>query len=58
MQEIASNIEDVRNFILNVINDIDVKYEERSVFFKEELLPPNGITACENIINDILESKK
>ena len=46
--------EDIEEFILNVINDIDPKAEEREIFFNKYLLPPDGKKASENIINSIL----
>lgn len=48
------NREDIEQFVQNVIDDIDPRKEEREQFFKDYLLPPNGRTACENIIAAIL----
>ena len=48
------NINDVETFIVNVVNNNDCKKNVRSEYIKAELLPPNGKTACENIINAIL----
>lgn len=45
---------DIEQFIQNVIDGVDVRKEERAHFYREELLPPHGKTACENIINAIL----
>ena len=46
--------EDIENFVLDVINDVDVKKSEREQFYLSEMLPPHGKTACENIVNCIL----
>ena len=48
------NAQDIESFIKNVINGVDPRKEEREEFIKQYLLPPNGKTACENIINAIL----
>lgn len=48
------NIQEVEHFILDVIHDVDPLCEEREKFFHDYLLPPNGKTACENIIESIL----
>ncbi len=50
----ASNINDIERFIQNVIQGKDPMLKEREQFYKECLLPPNGKTACQNIINSIL----
>ena len=49
---------DIEQFILNVINNFDPLKENRIDYFKNYLLPPNGKTACENIINAILGTKE
>ena len=46
---------DIENFILDVINDVDLFKEKRTQFKDKNLLPPNGRTACENIMDSILE---
>ena len=46
--------EDIETFVVNVLNGIDALASERDTFVKESLLPPNGKTACENIIDVIL----
>ena len=46
--------EDIERFVLDVINGVDPLKEKRSQFKEKYLLPPNGKTACENIINSIL----
>lgn len=50
----ASDKSGIEQFIQNVIAEKDPKKEVRNQFFKECLLPPNGKTACQNIINAIL----
>ena len=45
---------DIEQFIQNIIDGVDEKREERSKFYVEELLPPYGKTASQNIINAIL----
>ncbi len=46
--------EDIETFVINVLNGKDALASERDTFVKESLLPPNGKTACENIIDVIL----
>lgn len=48
------NAYDIETFIENVINGNDPLREERKKYKEKWLLPPNGKTACENIINYIL----
>lgn len=50
-------VEDIEKFINDVICGTDVRQKERMDFFNSYLLPPNGKTACENIITEILEGK-
>ena len=46
--------EDIKAFIDNVvIKGEDSLNEKRSLFYKENLLPPNGMMAAENIISDL-----
>lgn len=45
---------DIEAFILDVINDVDPLKENRAEFKEKNLLPPNGKTACENILDSIL----
>lgn len=52
---IGANVDDIDCFINNVINGIDERRQERESFFNEFLLPPNGRTVCENIIEEILQ---
>lgn len=52
---IGENKQDIEAFIQEVvISGNDVKKEERQAFYNEYLLPPNGKTACQNIIDAIL----
>ena len=50
----GQNENDIENFIINVINEVDPLREQRLSFLNKFLTPPNGKTACENIINAIL----
>lgn len=50
----GNSLHEIETFIEHVINDIDPRCKEREQFFKDYLLPPNGKTACENIIDSIL----
>lgn len=45
---------DIEQFIVNVILGNDSLKEKRAQFKEKHLLPPNGKTACENIIDSIL----
>lgn len=45
---------DIENFIIDVIKGDDPMKSKREKFCNEFLLPPNGQTACENIIDAIL----
>lgn len=49
--------ESIESFIENVINGNDVNRQERIEYYNEYLMPPYGKTACENIIDCILDSK-
>lgn len=46
--------EDIEEFILSVIDGDDAMKSEREKYYNDYLLPPNGKTASENIINAIL----
>ena len=50
----GTSVADIEQFILNVINDIDPLKEKRKEFKQQYLMPPNGRSACENIIDSIL----
>lgn len=45
---------DIEQFIQNVIKGVDPLKEKRMEYYKNYLLPPNGKTATENIIDAIL----
>ena len=49
--------EDIEKFILDVIEERDERLQERVDFYNNHLLPPNGRSACENIIDTILNDK-
>lgn len=49
--------EDIESFLNDIINDIDPIKEKRKKFYNQYLLPPNGKTACENIINSIIYAR-
>lgn len=46
--------DDIESFINNVIEGIDEMKNERLDFYKDYLLPPDGTSASDNIINAIL----
>lgn len=46
--------QEIERFIINVIENKDIRKQEREDYYQDYLLPPNGKTACENIINAIL----
>ncbi len=48
------NVADIEAFIDRVIKGIDAKKEQREKYVISNLIPPNGKTACDNIINSIL----
>ena len=50
----GTSVADIEQFILNVINEIDPLKEKRKEFKQQHLMPPNGRSACENIIDSIL----
>jgi len=50
----ARTHEEIEQFVINVIAGHDPRKEEREAFYQESLLPPNGKSACENIIDAIL----
>jgi len=50
------NLDEIELFVNNVIHGVDPMKEKRQHFFNEYLLPPNGKSACDNIIDRILES--
>ena len=50
----GTSVADIEQFILNVINEIDPLKGKRKEFKQQHLMPPNGRSACENIIDSIL----
>lgn len=50
----ASSAEEIERFIQNVISGTDPMKQERQNFVKNHLTPPFGKSACENIIDCIL----
>lgn len=50
----ATSKSQIENFILKVIEGVDVKKAERISFFENYLRIPNGKTACDNIMDIIL----
>lgn len=46
---------DIETFILNLINGIDIKKNQRIAFVESEMMPPNDKLASENIIDDIVK---
>lgn len=54
---IGKDIDGIRSFIEDVVlKENDKLKEERSSFYNEYLIPPNGKSVAENIYNDLLES--
>lgn len=52
--EHGCSVLDVEAFINRIINSKDVKREKRHDYIVRQLMPPNGKTACDNIIDAIL----
>lgn len=50
------NLEDIEDFIKNVINDQDPMYDKRMSFKRKCLTPPYGKSASQNIIDCILNA--
>lgn len=50
----AKTEREIEQFILNVVNAVDPMRNQRVQFYIQHLLPPNGKTACENIIEKLL----
>jgi hypothetical protein len=50
----GSDERDIEAFINSVMNGEDSLKGERELFYNKYLLPPNGKSACQNIIDDIL----
>ena len=51
---LGKSTKDIENFIIDIINNRDYMQDVRDKFVKDYLTPPNGISACDNIINTIL----
>ncbi len=55
----AKTKEDICAFLDNVVlTGIDPKQSNRESFYNDVLLPPNGCTASENILNELIKSLK
>lgn len=52
--EHGRTIDDVESFIIDIINNCDNMRDKRKSYIHENLLPPYGNSACDNIINCIL----
>lgn len=52
----AKDQNDIINFIERLLAGIDEKKEERTIFLKQMLMPPKGLTASENIYNEIVNN--
>ena len=52
--EIGFSENDIKNFVRNIYCESnDSKLEARKNFYRKNLLPPNGLTASENMLNEI-----
>lgn len=54
LHEYGFTKEDILAFVNSVIQGVDCKKEMREKFYKDVLTPPNGKSACENIIDTII----
>ncbi len=54
----GSTINDIKQFIKNVLEGSDNLKSQRESFYAEHLTPPFGKSACDNIIDCILDRKK
>ena len=52
------NINDILQFIRNILDNSDVMYDTRKQFIEKKLLPPNNRKASENIIDEILKNRR
>ncbi len=50
--------DDIEHFIVNVIEGVDPRKEERADFYLKHMTPPDGQSACQNIIDCILDAKR
>lgn len=56
---LGQEIEDVCNFIDNVVLcGNDTMYDKRTAFYNSILVPPNGLSVAENIVNEIISEIK
>lgn len=53
-QRLAYNKEDIIEFVNDVINDVDIKHEERESIIYNDMKGLKGKSACQNIIDLIL----
>lgn len=51
----AKKESDIKVFIENILNNKDERKTEREFFLAEKLLPPNKMTASENIYNELIK---
>lgn len=51
----GKSVDDIERFIHDIIDGNDPLKKKRIAFMQQHLLPPNGRTACDNIIYSILE---
>lgn len=51
----AHGVKDIEQFIQMIVDGVDPLKEKRNTFFNEELMPPNGMSACDNIMIAILK---
>ena len=57
--EIGFEEKDIEMFVKNIIDgNVDPKKEKRKAFIEKYLLPPNGLTASENMLNEIVKELK
>lgn len=54
----GKSADDIRNFLENLINNIDPMKDSRFDFYNKHLLPPNGNTAAENMFQEFLNILK
>ncbi len=52
--EHGTSVEEIEEFVINLLHGVDNKKQERQLYIKNQLMPPGGKTACDNIINAII----
>ena len=52
---VGKSPKDIEDFVSNIINGIDPLKKDREKFIKDELMPPKGKYASENIMNDLVK---